>query len=119
MMVEHFDLLADWVGAEKAAREFRKHAGWYLTGYPVGPDPRRTLSQMRDRDQLVAVLSAIDGDGEMTDNGIRAKRGHRNGPKPVSLPDRWYELVVTISPEPASTSPIDRPFGATGRLHIR
>jgi nifR3 family TIM-barrel protein len=93
MMIEHFDLLSDWFGAERAAREFRKHAGWYLTGYPVGPDIRRQLSQLTDRHQLTTVLDGVDGSEQLTESGRRAKRGHRNGPRPVALPDRWYELA--------------------------
>ena len=48
---------------------------------------------MVDRDQLVSVMAGLDGDAEMTENGVRAKRGHRNGPKPVALPEHWYELA--------------------------
>ena len=27
-------------------RDFRKHTGWYLTGYPVGPEVRRRFAQV-------------------------------------------------------------------------
>jgi nifR3 family TIM-barrel protein len=93
VMVEHLDLLSTWFDPTKAAREFRKHAGWYLTGYPVGPATRRELAQLTDRDQLVTVLAGLDRSLPMADNGRRAKRGHTNGPRPVALPDRWYELA--------------------------
>lgn len=92
VMVDHFDLLASWFDPARAAREFRKHAGWYLTGYPVGPAPRRKLSQLSDRSQLVEVLGCLDPTATMTDNGLRARRGHTNGPRPVSLPDGWFDL---------------------------
>jgi hypothetical protein len=39
------------------------------------------------------VLDGLDPEGAMTESGRRAKRGHRNGPRPVALPDRWYELA--------------------------
>lgn len=92
-MVEHFDLLDDWLGTVRAIRQFRKHAGWYLTGYPVGPEPRRSLAQLATREQLVAVLGKLDPAAELDENGRRARRGHTNGPRPVALPDRWYELA--------------------------
>ncbi|MCC6226017.1 MAG: tRNA dihydrouridine synthase DusB [Microthrixaceae bacterium] len=92
VMVEHFDLLAEWFDPHRATREFRKHAGWYLTGYPTGPTPRRELSQLSDRRQLLDVLARLDPTATMTDNARRARRGHTNGPRPVSLPDRWFEL---------------------------
>ena len=92
-MIEHFDLLAAWFGVGRALREFRKHAGWYLTGYPVGPSVRQHLSQMSSRGDLLAQLAALDGAAAMMQNGRRAKRGHSNGPRPVALPHRWYELA--------------------------
>lgn len=92
VMVEHFDLLTEWFDPHRATREFRKHAGWYLTGYPTGPTPRRELSQLSDRQQLLDVLARLDPTATITDNGRRARRGHTNGPRPVALPDRWYEL---------------------------
>jgi nifR3 family TIM-barrel protein len=93
VMVEHLDLLAAWFDPAKAAREFRKHAGWYLTGYPVGPATRREVAQLRDRAHLVEVLGGLDRSLPMAENGRRARRGHTNGPRPVALPDRWYELA--------------------------
>ena len=92
-MVEHHDLLVEWFGAERATREFRKHAGWYLTGYPVGPDVRRSLSQMTGRDHLLGQLASLDPSATMADNGRRARRGHTNGPRQVSLPEGWYDLA--------------------------
>ena len=92
-MLEHFDLLAEWFGLERATREFRKHAGWYLTGYPVGPDIRRALSQMIGREQLLDEVGALDGGATMAENGRRARRGHTNGPRPVALPEGWYDLA--------------------------
>lgn len=93
LMIEHFDLLVDWFGPERATRQFRKHAGWYLTGYPVGPDPRRALAQLGSREELVEWVGRFDPTATMTENGRRARRGHTNGPRAVALPDRWYELA--------------------------
>lgn len=92
-MLAHLDLLTSWAGDHLGVREFRKHTGWYLKGYPVGPEVRRRLNQLTSRDELRAELAALDGDAAMTPEGRRAKRGHQNGPRPVALPDRWYELA--------------------------
>ena len=35
VMAEHARLLAEWLGEGAGLRDFRKHTGWYLTGYPV------------------------------------------------------------------------------------
>ena len=92
-MIRHLDLLMDWAGDWLGVREFRKHTGWYLKGYPVGSELRRQLNQLQRRDELVATLAALDRAATMTPEGPRAKRGHQNGPRPVALPDRWFELA--------------------------
>ena len=47
VMAEHADALADHHGDELTAmRDFRKHTGWYFTGYPVGPEVRRRFAQV-------------------------------------------------------------------------
>jgi nifR3 family TIM-barrel protein len=90
-MIDHFDLLAAWSGEPHAVRDFRKHTGWYLTGYPVGSEVRAALSQLSSRRQLVDAVAAFDPPVEVMPNGLRAHRGHSQGPRPVALPDRWYE----------------------------
>jgi nifR3 family TIM-barrel protein len=89
-MIEHFDLLAEW-SPRMATREFRKHTGWYLKGYRTGGELRQALNQMESRQQLLDLLGSLDPAEEMTAEGVRAKRGHTHGPRPVALPDGWYE----------------------------
>ncbi len=45
MMRTHVELLVQTFGEVVGVRQFRKHAGWYLTGFPVGPAVRRSLGQ--------------------------------------------------------------------------
>lgn len=91
-MVEHLDLLVAW-SPRMGVKEFRKHTGWYLKGYRVGGETRLALNQLQSREQLVELLGALDRDEEMTAEGVRARRGHTHGPRPVALPDRWYETA--------------------------
>ena len=93
MMVEHFDLLEDWAGTHLAVREFRKHAGWYLKGFPVGGELKGDLNQLADRAHLVDRLGRLDPAMTMTPEGRRSKRGHQGGPRPVALPHGWYDLA--------------------------
>src|SRR5262245_50105260 len=48
-MRRHARLLAEHYeghgGEAFAMRDYRKHTAWYMSGYPVGPDVRRRLSQ--------------------------------------------------------------------------
>ena len=90
-MLEHIDLLQAWAGDWIGVREFRKHTGWYLKGYPVGSAIRHQLNQLQSRDELADTLGGFDRSILMTADGRRAKRGHQGGPRHVSLPDRWFE----------------------------
>ena len=49
-------------------RDFRKHAGWYMSGYPVGPEVRRRFS-------MVAVAERAGG----RPRRARPDRPHRPG----------------------------------------
>jgi nifR3 family TIM-barrel protein len=101
LLVEHFDglplsrkrtrLAASGAvevehGNGKGIRDFRKHAGWYMTGYAVGPDMRRRLGMVGSLDELDDLLAELDPTLEMVEGGRRFKRGHTNGPRPVHLP---------------------------------
>jgi len=101
-MIEHLDMLVSWHidgGSEPdyarthGVRDFRKHTGWYLKGYPVGNELRRRLNQLDSQAQLAELLAPLDRDAVMLPEGRRAKRGHQSGPRDVSLPDHWYELA--------------------------
>ena len=88
LLTEHY---ADFGGEEHAMRDFRKHCAWYLSGYPVGPDVRRTLAQVSSLAQLDDVLGALDQAAEIVEGGERIKRGHTNGPIRVALPDGYLD----------------------------
>jgi nifR3 family TIM-barrel protein len=78
-------------GEPLAARDFRKHTAWYMSGYPVGSDVRRRLSQMSSLAELDSILSHLDPAIEMVVGGERIKRGHTNGPIRVALPEHFLE----------------------------
>jgi hypothetical protein len=79
-------------------RDFRKHTNWYVSGYPVGPEVRRRLSQISSLIELDEILDELDSSMEMVEGGERIKRGHTNGPIRVSLPEHFLddrdELVI-------------------------
>jgi nifR3 family TIM-barrel protein len=90
-MVEHAELLCEHLGPERGIKDFRKHTGWYLKGFPVGPDTRRTLNQARSLEQLRQVVSRLDRAIGFPDGGMRMVRGHHGSAKRVTLPDGWLE----------------------------
>ena len=98
MMLVHLDLLNGLFGEELGTRQFRKHTGWYLTGFPVGPQVRRSLALASSVDEVAGLLDGLDQSLPFPVEALRMARGHTNGPRPVHLPDRWLETVDDPTP---------------------
>ncbi|HEX4866970.1 MAG TPA: tRNA dihydrouridine synthase DusB [Acidimicrobiales bacterium] len=92
VMRDHAERLVAWSGEPGGMKSFRKHAGWYLTGYPVGSQLRQRANLVATLADLEAILGRLDPDATIRDNALRAPRGHTNGPRPVHLPDGWLAL---------------------------
>jgi nifR3 family TIM-barrel protein len=91
VMVRHARLLVDHLGENHAMRDFRKHTGWYMSGYPVGPEIRRRFSMVKSLMELDDIVADLDPTAQIVAGGERIKRGHTNGPIKVSLPDGWLD----------------------------
>ncbi len=98
VMRDHARSLAAWSGEPQGMKAFRKHAGWYLTGYPAGGVLRQRAALLGTLADLDAVLAELDPTLELAPNALRAARGHTNGPRPVHLPDGWLDLVDDPTP---------------------
>jgi nifR3 family TIM-barrel protein len=102
MMRTHAQLLCDAFGEDLGVRQFRKHAGWYLTGFPVGSAIRRRLAQASSLAEVSGLLDELDTTLPFPQAAMRVARGHTNGPRPVRLPAGWLETVDDPTP-PAGT----------------
>lgn len=89
VMLQHADGLMSIMGADHGIRNFRKHAGWYLTGFPVGGDARREFSTVATFDGLRELTARMDRSMRLVDGGERLTRGHTNGPIKVVLPENY------------------------------
>lgn len=89
IMTEHAQLLSEWVGEHHGCRMFRRHAGWYLTGYPVGGRVRQALSLVSSLDELAEIVGGVAPDLLPAKGSEAAIRGHSQGPQQVTLPDGW------------------------------
>lgn len=98
VMHAHAALLVDHLGADLAMRDFRKHTSWYLTGYPVGGEVRRSFATVCTLAELEDLIAAVDPSITIVAGGERIRRGHTNGPIRVALPhgylDHLDDLVV-------------------------
>jgi nifR3 family TIM-barrel protein len=99
VMARHARLLVEMKGDEGfAVRDFRKHTGWYMTGYPVGGAMRRSLAMAGSLAELDDLLSQLDPDARLAPEAEHLPRGHLQGPRPVTLPDRWMQTREDPNP---------------------
>jgi nifR3 family TIM-barrel protein len=89
VMIEHATGLCDHFDGDRGIRDFRKHTGWYLTGYPVGGEVRRKFSEVSSLDQLSELVGSLDPTLAIVAGGERIARGHTNGPIKVVLPEGY------------------------------
>jgi len=98
MMLIHLDLLCGLFTEELGTRQFRKHAGWYLTGFSVGSQVRRDLALASTVSEVTGLLAGLDHSLPFPPEALRMARGHTNGPRPVHLPDRWLDNADDPTP---------------------
>ena len=90
-MRDHARRLCGWHGEHVGVRDLRKHVGWYLQGYPVGPAVRRRLVQADDLAAFEAILDELDRTVALPPDALGLPRGHQHGPKPVTVPEGFWE----------------------------
>ncbi len=98
-MRRHARLLVEAKGDEAmAVRDFRKHVGWYLTGYAVGGVRRRALASCSSLAELDEGLGQLDPHAALPPGAERLPRGHLQGPRAVTLPEGWRESADDPNP---------------------
>ena len=93
-MREHAAYLAEDMGEQRGARDFRKHVAWYLKGFRVGSELRQQLgliSDLADLDRNLDELLQQTGDQDYPESIIGLARGRSTGTRKVTLPDGWLE----------------------------
>jgi nifR3 family TIM-barrel protein len=88
-MVEHAELLCEWMGEPHGIRDFRKHTGWYLKGFPTGNEIRRRLNTVGSLIEMRNLVATLDRSLPFPEGGMRMVRGHHGAPKEVHLPEGW------------------------------
>ncbi len=97
VMRRHAGLLAGHLGESLAMRDFRKHASWYLTGYPVGGELRRRFGMVGTLAELDDLIAETDASTRIVEGGERIRRGHTNGPIRVALPDGYLDHLDDLT----------------------
>jgi hypothetical protein len=99
VMRRHVRLLVDLHGDElRGVTDFRKHVGWYLTGYPAGAERRRRMAQASSLAELDGLLEQLDPTVRLRAEDENLPRGHLQGPRPVTLPEGWLDRPEDPTP---------------------
>jgi nifR3 family TIM-barrel protein len=89
-MADHARRLCEWHGETTGIRDLRKHVGWYLQGYPVGPAARRRLVEADTLDDFLVRLDELDPTVTLPVEAVGLPRGHQHGPRTVTVPDGFW-----------------------------
>jgi nifR3 family TIM-barrel protein len=91
LMHRHATLLVEcWTGREReGVTDFRKHVAWYLKGFPVGSELRRSLAMSSTLTELADLLSQLDGSAPFPVEVLGQPRGRTNSSGKVFLPEGW------------------------------
>jgi len=99
VMKQHARMLVEARGDEGfAVRDFRRHTGWYMTGYPIGGAARKQLAMASSLAELDDLLDALDPDAELPPGSELLPRGHVQGPRHVVLPEHWLRDAMDPTP---------------------
>jgi nifR3 family TIM-barrel protein len=98
IMAEHARLLVGLRGEALAMPEFRKHAGWYVTGYDISAEQKRALCRVSGLAELERLLATLDLALEVDRSALAAPRGKGGKPQKVSLPENF--LIDRDNPAP-------------------
>jgi len=88
-MRRHAQLLAEWLGEREGCADFRKHVAWYLKGFPVGSQLRRSLAMVSSLSELDDLLGKLDPTVPFPREVLGEPRGRTTPPGPVHLPEGW------------------------------
>ena len=92
IMSRHAHLLVEALEEERhGCADFRKHVAWYLKGFPVGGDLRRSLAMVTSLAQLDDLLAKLEHDQPFPRESLGQPRGRINAPGKVSLPYGWLD----------------------------
>lgn len=90
IIYRHAELLAAHDGEEHACRDIRKHTAWYLRGFPVGGEFRKSLAQVTSLAELRERLAPIADSDERAEHADDA-RGRQGSAGKIALPEGWLD----------------------------
>jgi nifR3 family TIM-barrel protein len=90
LLVAHYRAAGDSQAEFKGCRELRKHASWYLRGFPVGSELRHRFGLLSSVAELDALLGELDPDVPFPPEA-EGPRWRQGSPAKVALPEGWLD----------------------------
>ncbi|APE37977.1 tRNA dihydrouridine synthase DusB [Nocardia mangyaensis] len=91
ILVRHAALLTEHDGEDKAMRDIRKHMAWYLMGFPVGSQLRRSFATVSRLAQIEDLVGQLDPTVPFPTDAL-GPRGRQGSPQTkVVLPEGWLD----------------------------
>jgi nifR3 family TIM-barrel protein len=107
IMREHARYLAEWFGEEPAMRMFRRHATWYVKGFPNSAALRDRLCRIASLADLDRALEGTDPSESFPPVAMRVPRGKSGGVQAVALPEGWLDDLEDPTPPCAAAEDAD------------
>lgn len=97
VIMRHAQLLTEFFDGDErmAVHDLRKHIAWYLKGFPVGGNARKTFMECERLEDVRRELDRLDPALTLPDRLHDAPRGRVRYAKKVHLPYGWLESRVT------------------------
>ncbi|AOS65940.1 tRNA dihydrouridine synthase DusB [Actinoalloteichus hymeniacidonis] len=86
----HASLLAEHLGPEKGLRDLRKHMAWYLRGFPIGSELRRSFAMVSGIGELEDLIAQLDPTAPFPQDA-EGPRGRQGSAGRVALPEGWLD----------------------------
>lgn len=100
VILRHAGLLVEFYDGDErmAVHDLRKHAAWYLKGFPVGGATRKAFMECETLDDVRRTVDSLDPDIPFPEAIADKPRGRVRYAKKVHLPYGWLESR-DLSPE--------------------
>jgi nifR3 family TIM-barrel protein len=100
IMLRHARMLSEWIGEERAMRDFRRHASWYTKGFRGSARHRERLMRITTLRDFGELLAELDRDEPFPPNCMRVARGKTGGTQKVALPEGYLDDLDDATPPP-------------------
>ena len=101
IMLDHAELLCQWMGEDPAMRSFRRFTSWYTKGFRGSAALRGVLMNVSSLEQLKATVANLDPNVDFPPTAMRVPRCKSSGTQVVALPDGYLEQLDDDTPPDA------------------